>query len=163
MKLAIYTQIEENYGSHTWDGEGECPQRWKFKGGNTYVVENISLDDALHVEEEFGLTNAARMVNHIAAALREDNESFKEYMIDWMLVDDEVQICDKWETPVVLTVKSSGTILAECNTDREDFWAEGYVSKHETWEVADGRQVNYRCEWTTTDGRRGTFDELRNS
>jgi len=26
----------ENYGAHDWDGEGECPQYWKFKGGEDY-------------------------------------------------------------------------------------------------------------------------------
>ena len=38
MKLVIYTQFRENYGAHDWDGEGECPQRWKYKGGDTYVA-----------------------------------------------------------------------------------------------------------------------------
>ena len=42
MKLVIQTQIKENYGAHDWDGEGECPQRWKFKGGTTYVVNDLS-------------------------------------------------------------------------------------------------------------------------
>lgn len=33
MQLLITTQIQENYGAHDWDGEGACPQYWKFKGG----------------------------------------------------------------------------------------------------------------------------------
>lgn len=36
MKLHITTQYMENYGAHDWDGEGECPQYWKFKGGEDY-------------------------------------------------------------------------------------------------------------------------------
>jgi len=36
MKLHIVTQYMENYGAHDWDGEGQCPQRWKFKGGQDY-------------------------------------------------------------------------------------------------------------------------------
>ena len=39
MKLVIHTQFKENYGAYDWDGKGECPQYWKFKGGSTYVVE----------------------------------------------------------------------------------------------------------------------------
>ena len=38
--LVIDTQYMENYGAHDWDGEGECPQRWKFKGGSCYKILN---------------------------------------------------------------------------------------------------------------------------
>ena len=31
MKLHITCQYMENYGAHDWDGQGECPQHWKFK------------------------------------------------------------------------------------------------------------------------------------
>ena len=37
----VKTQLKENYGCHDWDGEGECPQYWKFKGGNEYVLTNF--------------------------------------------------------------------------------------------------------------------------
>jgi len=33
MLLVITTQLQENYGAHDWDGQGACPQYWKFKGG----------------------------------------------------------------------------------------------------------------------------------
>ena len=36
MKLHITCQYMENYGAHDWDGTGECPQYWKFKGGEDY-------------------------------------------------------------------------------------------------------------------------------
>lgn len=44
MKLVIDTQHTENYGAHDWDGQGECPQHWKNKGGAVYVVEGITMD-----------------------------------------------------------------------------------------------------------------------
>ena len=47
MKLVIQTQFKENYGAHDWDGRGECPQYWKFKGGDTYVIE-VSLAEAMN-------------------------------------------------------------------------------------------------------------------
>ena len=31
----------ENYGAHDWDGEGECPQYWKMKGGEDYFILNV--------------------------------------------------------------------------------------------------------------------------
>ena len=40
MMLVIDTQYMENYGAHDWDGSGECPQYWKFKGGEEYMVLN---------------------------------------------------------------------------------------------------------------------------
>ena len=38
MITTISTQYCENYGAHTWDEKGECPQHWKNKGGETYVL-----------------------------------------------------------------------------------------------------------------------------
>lgn len=56
---AIDTQCHENYAAHDWDGQGDCPQGWKAKGGVTYIITNIpddvSIDDvvikATHVIE----------------------------------------------------------------------------------------------------------------
>ena len=45
-KLLITTQVYENYGSHDWDGEGECPQYWKAKGGSDYVVLDVNVNRA---------------------------------------------------------------------------------------------------------------------
>jgi hypothetical protein len=38
--IVIHTQQYENYGAHTWEGKGECPQRWKAKGGSCYKITN---------------------------------------------------------------------------------------------------------------------------
>ena len=42
--VAFYA-VRENYGAHTWDGEGECPQGWKNKGGCERVVAELSLSE----------------------------------------------------------------------------------------------------------------------
>ena len=39
--LIIETQYRENYGAHSWDGQGSCPQYWKNKGGEEYIVTNV--------------------------------------------------------------------------------------------------------------------------
>lgn len=44
MMIVIDTQYKENYGAHDWNGEGECPQYWKFKGGSSYKVTGIPLN-----------------------------------------------------------------------------------------------------------------------
>jgi hypothetical protein len=43
----VCTQVQENYGAHDWDGKGECPQYWKFKGGNEYKVVAASAEEAI--------------------------------------------------------------------------------------------------------------------
>jgi len=42
--LVIQTQVYENYAAHAWEGEGECPQYWKPKGGSEYKVPGVDLN-----------------------------------------------------------------------------------------------------------------------
>lgn len=46
----IYAQVEENYGAHNWDGQGDCPQHWKKKGGRIFQV-NLNVDYLMYDEE----------------------------------------------------------------------------------------------------------------
>jgi hypothetical protein len=71
MKLIIDTQIKENYGAHAWDGKGECPQYWKFKGGNTYVVENV--------DQYAGICHP---YIELLDLIEMKDDSFEEYFID---------------------------------------------------------------------------------
>lgn len=34
----VVAQYEENYGAHSWGGQGECPQYWKMKGSDDFIV-----------------------------------------------------------------------------------------------------------------------------
>ena len=43
--VVAFYQVHENYGAHAWDGEGECPQYWKAKGGCERVVAELSLSE----------------------------------------------------------------------------------------------------------------------
>jgi hypothetical protein len=43
--VVAFYQVRENYGAHDWDGEGECPQYWKNKGGDEVVVAELSLSE----------------------------------------------------------------------------------------------------------------------
>jgi len=78
MKLHITTQIQENYGAHDWDGEGECPQYWKFKGGNDFFVKGIKND-----------TEATMAVMALREKIEEDNEYYREQIIGWGLVKND--------------------------------------------------------------------------
>lgn len=78
MKLLITTQNLENYGAHDWDGQGECPQYWKAKGGSDYVVKNFT-----------NFNNTTEVVMALRGQIEEDSEYFRSSIIDWEIVADD--------------------------------------------------------------------------
>lgn len=76
-KLLITTQVYENYGAHDWDGVGSCPQYWKAKGGDEYVVKNIDVNFAAEIFES------------VRAQCECDNEGYRESVIAWEIVADD--------------------------------------------------------------------------
>lgn len=79
MKLLITTQIHENYGAHDWDGVGECPQYWKAKGGNDYVVRNFRGGEAA----------ATALVMAVRSRIEESSDYYQESIIGWDVVEDD--------------------------------------------------------------------------
>jgi len=49
--LNITAQYHENYGAHSWDGQGECPQAWKPKGGQVFTLR-VDSDSFMYAEAE---------------------------------------------------------------------------------------------------------------
>ena len=76
-KLLITTQVWENYGAHDWDGQGECPQYWKAKGGSDYVVKKINVN------------KVTETVMTVRGQIEQDNDAFRETIIDWSIVADD--------------------------------------------------------------------------
>lgn len=93
-KLVINTQLQENYGAHTWLGDGECPQYWKFKGGNTYVLENLS-DACVKRILENGIPTLDKTIT-------KRDDYWAEYILDWSIEDDDKVVCEEWESPCLL-------------------------------------------------------------
>jgi hypothetical protein len=81
MQLLITTQIQENYGAHDWDGKGECPSYWKFKGGNDYKYD---LGSVLRNTEAL-----QELVAYFAQEIEEDNDYFRNNIIGWEVVADD--------------------------------------------------------------------------
>jgi hypothetical protein len=81
MKLMIQTQIQENYGAHDWDGQGECPQRWKFKGGNDY---SYNLGTSVRNSEAL-----AELVYALSQKVEEDSIGYREDVIGWSIEADD--------------------------------------------------------------------------
>jgi hypothetical protein len=78
MKLLISTQVHENYGAHDWDGVGQCPQYWKAKGGNDYVVKKFR-----------NINKATETVMALRSQIEEDNDHYRESIINWEIVADD--------------------------------------------------------------------------
>jgi hypothetical protein len=76
-KLLITTQVYENYGAHDWDGKNECPQYWKAKGGNDYVVKKF---------KDFSAVSETVMA--LRGQIECDNDHFRESIIGWEIVAD---------------------------------------------------------------------------
>ena len=77
-KLLITTQVYENYGAHDWDGVGECPQYWKAKGGNDYVVKKFK-----------DINRVTETVMALRGQIEQDNEGFRETIIGWEVVAND--------------------------------------------------------------------------
>jgi len=80
LKLHIQTQYMENYGAHDWDGEGLCPQRWKFKGGEDYFYQ---LGNETPSDEHL-----AELVEVLRTRFEYDHEGARNYMVGYGLVED---------------------------------------------------------------------------
>ena len=81
MKLHLTTQYMENYGAHDWDGTGECPQYWKFKGGEDYFYQLGSVEPSEeHIDE---------LVAVLRTRIEYDNEGARNYLVGYGVVADD--------------------------------------------------------------------------
>jgi len=68
----------ENYGAHDWDGQGECPQYWKMKGGSSYKVRNVPAD-----------ADVKSVVELVAPEFVHDEIGSREYIIGYSMENDD--------------------------------------------------------------------------
>ena len=132
MKLVIQTQFKENYGAHDWDGTGECPQYWKFKGGDTFVMAGTTTEqDAMMI---------AQFVEHA-------DESSQEHVTGSSVEANDAVVCDSWVTPWDVTKSIfGGEYTATKFTKAEAYWNGDYAGKIETYQMGDaGERLNYTC------------------
>jgi hypothetical protein len=94
MKIVIQTQVRENYG------DANNPY-WKFKGGDTYVVPNLTSAQAAKVME-VGIPT-------LTALIESQNEGFEEYILGFNVVEDNAVTNDPWETPFSLGRRPLGS------------------------------------------------------
>jgi len=155
MKLVINTQSKENYGAHDWDGKGECPQYWKFKGGNTYVVENLSQAAVLRIQSG-GIPTLSKLLTH------EDDYAI-EYIIDWDIVDDHTTVCEPWETVIQLAYQQGEWRACEHTVNSAEY---GYMRAeiaqvHRTWRLLPGGVTeDHSSKYWMVDGSVLSYSEL---
>lgn len=73
--IVIHTQYMENYGAHAWDGQGQCPQSWRYKGGSEHKILNVDLNADLQ-----------EVVR--AAGVEHSDDYSREYVTDWSVEED---------------------------------------------------------------------------
>ena len=84
MKLHIFTQDQENYGTHDWDGVGEVPQYWKMKGGTDYIVEI----DGFRWNDTFAVKNLRMIVDELRFIIDESNDYYRSNILGFDIVED---------------------------------------------------------------------------
>jgi hypothetical protein len=139
QKLVIHTQYRENYGAHDWDGTGECPQYWKFKGGNTYVVPNF---------KDFNNVNGVISKLIAEAGITYKNYGSEEYILDWDIVPHSEKVCEDWETPTEIFIHKDKITAMKVIDNREDGWLKREILEQtETWTMLP---ENERKDYSTT-------------
>ena len=144
QKLVIQTQYRENYAYPDWDGKGECPQAWKFKGGETYVVNSFK-----------DFNKVTEVMKQLDALITFGNEGFEEYILSWEIVPQSRKVCEDWETVTQLWLNPVGKWEALKITDnREDGWMRKEIlEKTESWTMApENERLQYKAEYLMEDG-----------
>jgi len=146
MKIVIQTQVRENYGAHDWDGVGECPQYWKAKGGETYVVPNLTVDQVLKIKDT-GIPTLTALICTV-------NDGFEEYVIDWSILDDDAVVCEEWETPFNLYWEAGKWVARRTEVNGEyGYMHHKVASKTEQYDMLiGGERENYKAVYTMTNG-----------
>ena len=147
MKLVIQTQYKENYAFPDWDGKGDCPEYWKFKGGSTYVVPNFHVSP----NDEY----MTKVIKDLTSLIEYSNEASMEYILDWEIVEDDQKVCEDWETPIEI-FDFGGSYAATRNTNNRGEY--GYMRKEilelqESWGMLPNKErEDYTALYIMEDG-----------
>jgi hypothetical protein len=147
MKIVIQTQVRENYG------DANKPY-WKFKGGNTYVVPNLTVAQTLKIKDQ-GIPT-------LTALLEERSQGFEEYVIDWSIQDDDAVVCEDWESPTELFWEANQWVARWVTANGEyGYMRREVASKVEEYALLmGGGRKNYKVSFILQDGRKLSGEEL---
>ena len=146
MKIVLTTQYVENYGAHDWDGQGQCPQHWKFKGGETYIIENLTQAQANDFIQH-QLTALYKLIEY-------SHEAAKEYVVSCEVCEDNHNPLEDWETANIISIKDD-IFTMSCVSKNDEY---GYMhkiisEKRESYQMMEqGKRENYKVEFLLTTG-----------
>ena len=144
--LVIQTQYKENYGD-------EQNPHWKFKGGTTYFVDDLT-DQQVNKIVHGGIPTLTDIIEY-------NNGMSEEYILDWEIRqlgkggDGKGAMCEHWETPVQFRWGGDRWLAQPNHTprDEDNFWARGIVGKAEQWIPLPGNdRSDYKCQYKTANG-----------
>ena len=138
MKLVIQTQYTENYGS------ADKPY-WKFKGGDTYIVQNLNADQAQRILRD-GIPTLKALIQY-------KNDMSEVYVTDYNIVDDDVVVCEEWETPYILSWENNTWVCRQVSLNDGEF-RKPIVSKVVKYTMGmGGEMINPEVSYEIEDGR----------
>jgi len=127
-KLVIDTQNSENYAAHDWDGQGECPQGWKMKGGNTYTMYGEFDTSIPH-------NCLSDTVKYLSKLIEATNHYDSEVVIGWRVVDADQTVTEEWESEKVIAKNFYGNYVLSHET---------YYNSTESWiMLPEGERTDY--------------------
>jgi hypothetical protein len=147
MKLVIQTQYCENYGD-------EDSPHWKFKGGSTYIVANITTAQATRIAAE-GIPTLTQLIEY-------SNPMTREYILGYTVREDDSTVCEPWETPTVCSY-SDGAWHASEETLNDEY---GYMRqdigrKLSVWTMLpQGERGDLTVEYYDRQGKIMTLEAL---
>ena len=153
--LVIQTQHRENYAAHDQGYQhGVSEPAWKFKGGTTYVVHDITDAQRRRIEAN-GIPTLTKLIEY-------SNPAFEEYILDWEIRDlgnpgdGKGPICESWEIPVRFRWDTD-TKAWQCSTHHtpgdESFWHPAIRCRAEQWTPGpESARDNYKCQYKTANG-----------
>jgi hypothetical protein len=155
--LVINTQYRENYAAHD-EGyrHGVDEAYWKFKGGSTYFVTDLTEANVNSI--------VANGIPTLTKLIESKNEAFEEYIIDWEIRDlgkngdGKGPICESWEIATEFYYEDKQW---KCRTHHtpgdESHWNSAIKSRAEQWIPGEGGTRNdYQCQYKT---KNGWFDQ----
>ena len=135
MKIIIQIQDLESRGD-----------RWKYAGGDTYVIRNLSQDDIDNYDSIYFKEYLENHFNSSYTGLLPTEEfEMQSYISNIEVAQDDKEECDPWKVPYTLEVRdviSDGGLKKElfCHrfTPRTNYWSNdvkykdiiGYVEQH---------------------------------
>lgn len=144
MKLVIHTQYKENYG------DAEKPH-WKFKGGSVYVVENLTLEQAVR-----GRDNHPRL----SQLIESKNSMSEEYIVGVSIMQDQDSVCEPWEQAQVLTSRNGEWYAREVMENNEYGYMHPEIKRAiKSWRMLpQGHRADYSVTYVLHDGREAHSD-----